>query len=218
MTGSELVARLRALDSGAVSDALNGCSLEGVALGLRPLLSGARIAGRVVTVQLGPPTGATPTRHLASAAVDASGRDQIVVIATGGVVDTAAWGGLLSRAAVGRGVKGVIVDGAARDIDEIREMDFQVFARAAVPRTARGRLVETSWGERVTIGDVAVCTEDFVIADSSGVVFVPAAAAPDVIARAEQIAQRESVMADQISRGRGVSEVMAADYESMWRR
>lgn len=214
MTGDRLVERLRSLDSCAVSDALNAVGREGVALGLRGLTVPGRIAGRVVTVQLGPAGETPPTRHLCTAAVEASGPGEIIVVA-GGRDDTAGWGGILSRAATVRGIEGVIVDGAARDVDESREVGLPLYARAAVPRTARGRLVETSWGDPVTVADLPVATGDLVLADGSGVVFVPAEIAEDVLARAENIAAKEAAMAQRIADGDSVSAVMAGDYESM---
>lgn len=211
----ELLVRLRALDTCAVSDALNALGREGVAPGVHGLTVPARIAGRAVTVRLGPPGDTPPERHLCTAAVEASGPGQVIVVSAGGRVDTAGWGGILSRAATARGIEGVIVDGAARDVDESHELGLAVYARAGVPRTARGRLVETAWGGPVPVADLLVDTGDLVLADRSGVVFVPAALAEDVITKAEVIAAREAAMARRIAAGDPVSQVMSADYETM---
>jgi regulator of RNase E activity RraA len=215
MPGDDLLARLRALDTCALSDALNALGHEGVALGLHGLTVPARIAGRAVTVRLGPPGDTPPARHLCTAAVESSGPGQVVVVSAGGRVDTAGWGGILSRAATARGIEGVVVDGAVRDIDESHELGLPVYARAGVPRTARGRLAETDWGLPVTIGDLVVDSGDLVLADRSGVVFVPAAIAEAVLANAETIAAREAAMARRIDEGHPVSQVMAGDYETM---
>jgi len=110
------------------------------------------------------------------------------------------------------------VDGAARDIDESRELDFPVFARAAVPRTARGRIIEEAFNVPVRLGDLTVSPGDLVLADGSGVVFVAAARAAEVIEAAEAIAAREAKMKKAVLAGDRVSEVMGRDYETMLQR
>ena len=59
-----------------------------------------------------------------------------MVIDGGGAVEYALWGGLLSRLGLERGLAGVVVDGAVRDLDEIEAMGFPAFALTALP-TAR---------------------------------------------------------------------------------
>lgn len=210
-----LAARLRRLDTCAVSDALDALGLTGAVSGLRAVSVDRRIAGRVVTVRLGPPGADRPPRHLCAAAIDAAAPGDIIVVEHGSRDDAAGWGGILSVAARSRGLAGVIVDGAVRDIDESRRADFPVYARSVVPRTARGRVVESDWNERVTIAGVEVAPADLVIADGSGVVFVTASQAPDVIRVAEGIAAREAAMANAVRQGRSVSEVMGRTYEDL---
>ena len=130
----------------------------------------------------------------------------------------AGWGGLLSRAARGRGIRGVIVDGACRDVDEAQELGFPLYARAAVPTTARGRAIELATNATVTIDGVTVAPGDLVIADGSGVVFVPAGSAEEVMATAEQLAAREAELAARIERGLPPTEVLGGGYERMLAR
>ena len=217
----EQVARLARLDSCAVSDALDALGLNGAALGLHALPGGVRVAGRVLTVDLRPAdsAGAAPApaapRHLGTAAVEAAAPGEVIVVSAGGRTDAAGWGGVLALAAVTRGVAGVVVDGACRDVDEARDLGLPVYARTGVPRTARGRLREVAWNEPVEVAGVAVRPGDAVIADGSGVVFVPSGQAAAVLARAEAIAAREAAMADRVRAGEPVSRVMSGDYETM---
>jgi 4-hydroxy-4-methyl-2-oxoglutarate aldolase len=132
-----------------------------------------------------------------------------------GRTDVSGWGGLLSRGAVGRGIAAVVVDGAFRDIDETREIGLPVFARAAVPHTARGRVAEHDFACPVTIAGLAVHPGDWVVADGSGVVFLPPARLEVVIARAEQILARETAMLRRIEAGMSIGDVMDARYEDM---
>ncbi|HJQ48772.1 MAG TPA: RraA family protein [Amycolatopsis sp.] len=215
---NDLVKRLRALDTCAVSDALDRHGLTGVVGGLRPLAAPRPLAGRAVTVLLGPPPAratASPRRHLGTAAVDASGPGEVIVVAHQGRTDCAGWGGLLSRAAVARGVEGVVVDGAARDLAEASEAGLPLFARAGTPVTARGRAVELSWGEPVEVGGIPLAPGDLVLGDAGGVVVVPAGRAQDVLATAEHIAATEAAMAAEIEAGTPVSAVMGKSYEEL---
>ena len=210
--------RLRALDACSVSDALERSGRPQAVIGLGQVGASRAIAGRAVTVALGQAAGAPPTRHLCTAAVDASGPNDVIVIANDGRVDCASWGGLLSLAASLRGIEGVVIDGACRDVPEAIELGLPVFGRAAVAVTARGRVVERAWNEPVQILGTTVAPGDLVIADGSGVAFVPQTAAEEVIAAAEEIAAREAAMAEALKRGAPISEVMGASYESLLSR
>jgi 4-hydroxy-4-methyl-2-oxoglutarate aldolase len=211
----ETLIRLRRVDSCAISDALDQLGLAGVVDGINQLTGSKRIAGRAVTVLLGPPSRGLPTRHLCSEAVDSAGPDDVVVVAHQQRRDCAGWGGNLSRAALHRGVEGTIVDGAVRDVDEAESIGYPVFAAGATPRTARGRTQEHAWSVRVAIGGVTVNPGDYVVADRSGIVVVAAGNIAEVLEVAERIAKKETRMASAIEAGEPVTRVMGADYETM---
>lgn len=218
MTATDAVARLRRLDACAVSDACDRLDIEGrVSVAARPLTGPVCIAGRVTTVELGPVSSEPSARHLCAAATDAATGDSVIVIAHQGRADSAGWGGNLSRAALRNGSAGTIIDGAARDVDEAIAIDYPVFATSATPRTARGRTEERAWGERIDFDGIAVDHGDYVIADSTGAVFVPAGRIDEVLGAAEAIAEREAAMAARLDAGDPVTDVMGADYETMLR-
>jgi regulator of RNase E activity RraA len=217
-TPEALLARLAALDSCACSDAMDRLGLAGVAPGLKSLTVARRVTGRVITVALGPAdvvAAGGVGRHLGTAAIEAAQPGDVIVVAAGGRVDAAGWGGVLSLAATMRGVRGVIVDGACRDIDESVMLGLPVYALAAVPATARGRQAEVGWNGPVVVAGIEVVPGDLVIADGSGVVFVPASRAADVIVAAEKIVGREAAMARRLRAGEPASAVLSADYEQM---
>ena len=211
----DLVARLAQLDTCAVSDALDRLELSGAVNGLHPMWPCPRTVGRVITVMLKRAGGERPARHLGTAAVEAATPGDVIVIDHGGRLEVAGWGGILSLAAKIKGVAGVIVDGACRDVDESRDVGLPIFARAGTPVTARGRIVEESFNEPIRIGHVAVSPGDLVIADWSGVVFVSRDRAEETVKTAEEIAAREAQMAEAVRAGRSVVEVMGAGYERM---
>jgi 4-hydroxy-4-methyl-2-oxoglutarate aldolase len=210
-----LIERLRKLDTCVVSDALDQLKLPGTVIGLRAVSVPRRIAGRAVTVQLTKANGQAPSRHLCTAAVDASGPGDVIVVAHEGRIDVAGWGGILSLGATTREIEGVVVDGACRDIDESTELALPVYARATVPVTARGRIVEKSWNEPIKVDGVTVAPGDLVVADGSGVVFVAAGQAEAVVGVAETIARREAAMAEAVRAGQPLTEVMNRSYEQL---
>jgi 4-hydroxy-4-methyl-2-oxoglutarate aldolase len=209
------VARLAKLDTCAVSDSLDRARLKCVALGLSALSTNRRIAGTAVTVQLGPDDGRTSKRHLCTAAVDASGPGSVIVISHNGRIDVAGWGGILSKGAKRNAIEGVIIDGACRDVDESRELDLPIYGRAVVPVTARGRILEIDWNVPIDVAGVRVAPGDLVLADASGVVFVPFSHIEEVLSVAEQIVAKERLMAAEVDRGRLMAEVMGANYEAL---
>jgi 4-hydroxy-4-methyl-2-oxoglutarate aldolase len=211
----DLVERLKRLDTCSASDALDRLGLPGAVVGLAALTVRGRVAGPAVTVKLGAPLEGLPKRHLGAGAVMASQAGDIIVVEHRGRLDVSGWGGLLSRGAVKKGVAAVIVDGACRDLDESLEFGLPIYARAAVPVTARGRVAEHSFNEPITVGGVAISPGDLVLADGSGVVFIPYGRADAVIGAAEDIYAREQLMAAAIERGEPIGEVMGADYEDM---
>jgi 4-hydroxy-4-methyl-2-oxoglutarate aldolase len=214
----EAADRLRKIDSCAVSDALDALGLKGTVKGIGAISAGRRIAGRSQTVKLGPPNDSVTKRHLCSAAVDAASEGDIIVIENLTTEIAAGWGGILSRAAKVKGLSGTIVDGPARDADEADEIGFPVFARSATSFTARGRIAELAWDVAIAIGGINVEPGDLVIADGSGIVFIPKASEAEVLDKAEDIAAREAAMARAVEEGKPVSQVMGGDYESMLKK
>jgi 4-hydroxy-4-methyl-2-oxoglutarate aldolase len=214
----DLVARLGRMDSCAVSDALDKLGLTGEVSGLHRYSTDRRIAGRVLTVRMGPADGRPSTRHLCTTAIEAALPGDIIVIEQRTGLDAACWGGNLSIGAKVRGVAGVIIDGPARDIDDSRKLDFTVYAREHTARTARGRIVEVATNEPVQIGDVTVSPGDYAIADASAVVFIASSEIERVLETAEQIMAREEALAQAIAAGTPISQVMAGNYENMLKK
>lgn len=208
-------ARLVKIDTCVLSDALDRLNIRGVAFGLTRLAGRSRIAGRVITVTLGPAEGGVAPRHLCTAAVDQGGPGDVIVVEHHAHQQAAGWGGILSFAAKTKGIEGVVVDGMCRDIDEAIEFDFPVFGMGAVPATARGRVMETACQEPIVVRGIRVHPGDWVLADSSGVVFVPASRVEEVVATAEGLAERERQMLQRVRNGEAVSAVMSHQYESM---
>ena len=203
-----LLAQFAALDTAAVSDALDGCGLAPGQGGLRPMWDSPRVAGFAVTAELEPSSGEHRGAHIMTEAVEQAGAHDILVIANGGRVDVSSWGGILSIGATVRSVRGVVTDGACRDVEQARSLGFAVFARGQVPVTARGRLQQKSTGEPVQVGDVTVHPGDVVLADGGGVVVVPRSRAVEVLQAARAIADREARIEAEVRAGVPLPEAM----------
>ena len=208
---TSLTGRLTALDTCAVSDALDFLGITGATTGIGPMWGRQKIAGRARTVEAvdAAAGGSLPAgRHLGTQTVASSGPGDVIVVANRGRANVSSWGDILTAAAQYRGVEGAVIDGACRDLDAVAEAGFPLWARAAVPVTARGRLAERGSDVPVLFDGVLVTPGDLVLADGSGVVFLPADRATEIIETAERLAARQDAMRDAVLAGQPVTEVM----------
>lgn len=204
----DLLNRLGRLDACAASDALDFLSLAGATSGIRPLWPAKNIVGRAVTVQAAPRTEDKPVHHLNAPAIDSGGPQDVLVVANDGRLDVSCWGDIVSHAARSRGIRGVVIDGACRDIEASARIEFPVYGRAVVPISARGRIVQRSYNEPIEVAGVRVDPGDYVVADASGVVFIPAPRLAEVVELGERIMDGERSMIEAVSGGAAVTEVM----------
>ncbi len=209
--------RLLALSTTNVSDALDALGFRGATYGIRPMYEGVgKIAGSAVTLKM---TAAGETKgkvHLGIRAIEAAQPGDVVVVDNGGRLDTSCWGGILANGASLKGVSGVVVDGACRDVDDYVEIGFPVYARGAVVATARGRVMEESTNTMIQFGGVQVRPGDGVLADRSGVVIVPQEHLEAVVSKAEELFQKEEAMVADLRAGlSSLEEDQKYSYEKM---
>lgn len=218
-TQSDLLDRLIAIDTCALSDALDKLSLTGQVTNLPRESGSGRVAGIAVTVKLGtgaPPPG--PPKHLGTTAIEASDDLSIIVVEQRSGVEAGCWGGLLTRGALHAKVRAVIADGPVRDIDEARDLDFPIFTNRLTCFTARTRVVEESTNEPIEIGTVTVSPGDYLVADGSAVIIIKPADVESVLATAEMIINREAAMIAEIAKGTPMSMVLGGSYEHMLKK
>ena len=208
--------RLEKLSTTNLADALDKEGIRGAVIGIRPMYDCPRIIGRAVTMKV-TAAGMWKTKyHMGVRAIDSASAGDIIVIDNRGDTNNNCWGEILSMGAKMKGVSGVVVDGAARDIDACREFGFPVYARGTVPITARGRIMEESVNEVVRIGDVQVRPGDIVMADVNGAVIIPVEKLDDVVKSAEGIVKKESAMVEELRNGANIVEVdQKYSYETM---
>lgn len=183
-----------------VSDAMHRKgAMDGGIVARQP---GARIAGRAVTVFTADGDWAKPVE-----AIDQAQPGDVLVIDSRGT-QTAMWGELASWSSKVKGVAGVVIDGAIRDIDDIRAMGFPAWSRWIVPNAGEPK----GYGEigaEVKCGGQAVRSGDWIVADDMGVVVVPQEQAQEVANRSVEVHEREDRLREEIKRGKTLSSVLS---------
>ena len=192
---ASLTARLRGCYTGAVHDVLRMMGYERIALppAIKSIAPGVRLAGPVWTVA--GHVDRTKTRHeclLGWCTLLAKAPRDHVVVCQPNTHEIALMGELSAQTLKARGVLGYVVDGGSRDTDLVLEQAFPVFCAFLTPTDIVERWVPDRFGEPVTIGDVTISTGDFLLGDRDGVVVIPSAAAPQAIARTEDVMATES--------------------------
>lgn len=166
---------------------------------------GNHLAGPAVTVEVMAGENGTIHRALSEAP---SG--SVLVIAAGGYVDRAVWGDILAQAALQRGIAGVVVDGAVRDIDALKRVGLPTWAKgtsAAGPHKGWvGRI-----GRAIACAGVVVEPNDVIVADGDGVAVIPAAEEAEIHAAAVERQLMEQEWSVRISRGETTTSVLGLD-------
>jgi len=170
-----------------ISDAMDRF---GVATGLRPLWTGARLSGPAFTVWTRP--GDNKGIH---AAFEQIRRGEILVVAGGGDETRALIGELVAEKAKALEVGGIVLDGAARDVIELQRVGVPVFARAVTPagpwKTGPFRIQEP-----IAVGGVPAMPGDWIVGDDDGIAVVPRARAAATIAETERLLAGEQTRRD----------------------
>jgi regulator of RNase E activity RraA len=194
-----IIAAFKKTYPASVSDAVELVTGKNGTMGhdMKPYIGGAMV-GRAVTslVRPAPPEQATPalsTKHSVEM-IDNAKPGEVGVIVMEGTLDIAAMGNLMATAAKVRGMAGMVLDGAIRDIWDVRRMGLTVYARSASPRTAVGHYATVANNIEVNCGGVMVKPGDILVADEDGVVVVPQERAEEVLKKAQEIDAREKGM------------------------
>ncbi|MBW2148104.1 MAG: RraA family protein [Deltaproteobacteria bacterium] len=137
----------------------------------------------------------------------------VIVVDANGETETSIWGGLMAGLCKVKGVAGAIVDGAIRDIDEIRDMDFSIFSKAIVPRATHtylsGRQEPIEINVAISCGGVIVNPGDLIVADEIGVTVIRQEDARDVLNKAAKLAENEELARRKIKEGKTLDELLA---------
>lgn len=188
---------LSKVSSSNVSDAMHR---RGELDGIRPLGKAKKVAGPAYTVLTCPGDWAKPVE-----AIDSAKKGDIIVISCAGK-GPAVWGELATDSAMRKGISAVIVDGAVRDSDRIRELGFPVYSRLVTPTAGEPNGIG-QMNLPIKISGVEICPGDWVVADGDGVVIIPSARAVDISNRANDVFEKENRIRCEIAQGGSLASV-----------
>jgi regulator of RNase E activity RraA len=180
---------------------------------VRPYVAGSFVGrARTALVKPAPPEKATPalsTQHSVEM-IDNANPGDVGVIVMEGSLDVAAIGGLMGTAAKSRGMVGMVLDGAVRDVKELRDLNLPTYARSVSPATAVGRYASVSQQVPIECAGVTISPGDIIVAGEDGVVVVPKDRAAEVLKRSQEIDAREIKMVPFIKQYRSLAKAIAA--------
>jgi regulator of RNase E activity RraA len=216
-----IIERFLALDdlSGTVSDVLDQLGLRGVvgASRLRPTLPAARIVGIAVTVRNVPqerdpyPNVSENDWRMAEIEGIHQGEPGDVLVIEG-LPDISNMGGIMATLAKRQGLAGAVVDGGVRDVGTSRRLDFPVWSKDVTPTTGKWRCVTQEINGVVKIEGLQVHAGDLVVADETGVCFVPREKVGEVLTRAEAVSRYEEDILQLIADGTPMVDFVARLY------
>jgi len=210
-----MLARFAKLSPANISDAMDQVAGQRGFLDhdVRPMVAGSFV-GRAVTslvraVPADQSTPATAAKHSVEM-IDSSKPGDVGVIVMEGSLDVAAMGGLMGTAAKVRGMAGMVLDGALRDVREVRALGLPVYARSISPANAVTRYASVANNIPVKCAGVTITPGDIIVASEEGVVVIPKDKAEVVLKRGEEIALRERRMIPLIRQHKSVGEAIKA--------
>lgn len=207
---TEIIGRARRLATSTLANALDDSGIHDHVLGtIKAVSPGMTFAGPAMTVQeITADHGTFSSADFrVGAIIDAAQAGDVVVIDMGGA-KCSTWGGMASLAAKEKGICGLLVDGGVRDLEEMIDFGFPVFARHLVPTTGRTRLKVEAINQPVSVDGVTIEPGDLIVADGTGAVCLPNAEAAALISRAEEMQRDDEAAVKEIRNGLSFSDAM----------
>ena len=194
------IAAAREVAASLLGDAMNRAGI--MAAAIKPIATGTRLAGQARTV-----SAMAGDKNIIHAAIPHMRAGEVLVVDAARVEDVAVWGEIMSQSAMQRGVAGLVLDGAIRDVEAIRELGFPVYCRAVVPRGPHkgfGGTIDAP----VACGGISVAPGDLIVGDDDGIAVVPLADVDRILAAAQAAQQREAATIEKIKGGMTSAELL----------
>lgn len=200
----DLIERLKRMSTPTVLESLKG--KYNMDSEIKPFWPGVKLAGPALTVRCH--VGDNLTLHKA---IELLQPGDVIVVDAGGYKETGGmWGEIMTLAAKKRGIEGIVIDGAARDIPILREMNFPIFARTSSP----GSTAKKTFGSinrPITCGGILVNPGDLIIGDDDGVVVIPKDRVEETLKSGEARDQKEDGIKQMIEEGKSTIEIYGFD-------
>lgn len=199
----DIIEKLRGIPTGNISDAMG--KIGSMSSAIKPIYKEAYLIGPAVTVRC--PVRDNLTIHKA---IYVAQPGDVLVVDAGGHPEGGLFGGIMALAARMRGIAGLILEGACRDAEDFKELDFPAFCISLNP----GGTVKETFGsinKPIQCGGAIVLPGDIVIGDCDGVVVVPKDKASEVIEKARAIFEKEIKIREELKKGKSTLEIFGFD-------
>ena len=192
--------------SSMISDALDELDINGAISGVFPQrYDKVRISGRALPVKFNKKSSDPEAWRFGGGVgkpleqvLKTMSAGKIIIMDLDGTINATAWGGLASKLAQKKGVLGTIMHGTCRDIEEIRECGYPVWAKGVCPRRSRNDFTFGTINEPIIITGVKIKKNDIVVADHSGAVCVPNEIIQETLSLLNKISKQEDLLEDQV--------------------
>jgi 4-hydroxy-4-methyl-2-oxoglutarate aldolase len=209
---SKIIEELGKVSTGNIADAVDEATGQRGFMyhDMKPIFK-AKIVGPAATAVLRPvlKTDKTEYPNYALQILDEAPAGSVLVYVLEDGLETAGIGNLMATTAKVRGLSGAVIDGGARDIEEIEAIEFPVFSRSVTPATSVGRYVSVAKQVPVTCGGVLVRPGDYIVGDRDGVVVVPVEKIAKVVELIRDYDARESKMVPIIKEQKSMLKALA---------
>ena len=168
--------------------------------GIHAVVPDVKMVGKALTVRTAPGDWAKPVE-----AIDEAQEGDVIVVDAYGL-GPAIWGEMATRSCLQRKLAGIVINGAIRDVDAIRELGFPAFAKLITSAAGEPR----GWGQigvPIKIGWTNVRTGDWIVGDDNGVMVIPKENAVEIANRAMHCMENESRQIEEIERGSTLAQV-----------
>ena len=189
-----------------ISDALDELNINGAISGVFPQrYDQGRIAGRAFPVKFNRKSSDPEAWRFGGGVgkpleqvLKTMSTGKVIVMDLDGALNATAWGGLASKLAQKKGVLGTIMHGTCRDVEEIRECGYPVWAKGVCPRRSRNDFTFGTINEPIEVTGVKIKKNDIIVADHSGVVCIPEEMLEETLNLLKKISKQEEILEDQV--------------------
>ena len=197
----------------AVSDAIDELGLEPgfIDAGIRPIWNGARMVGLAGTMKMVPSDEPLDRNVIARMVkfIKLVPKFPIMCVDMSGEMIAAGLGQSTSRILQGLGFRGGLVDGPVRDIPQVTDLKFPIFARGIICSSIRSRMIidMDSVMQPIKCGERTINPGDLVFGDINGVVIVDSARIEEVLAKAKEMISTDKWWFEQLEKGRTPTDI-----------
>ena len=202
----------KTLYTGLICDVLDhmGYSNQSLGNGFRTLDEETPLFGKAFT-SIGTQVYTMPPNALTAQCkvIDQISEGEIYVLATRGAHNCAIFGELLATAIQAKKGSGALIDGNARDLRQLKQIEFPLFYRGPLPTTSKGRCEVTECQVPIIIDGVTINPGDYIFGDIDGIAIIPAAIAEKVFEEAIVILSKENNVREELLNGASLENTYA---------